>query len=437
MSSTQDPPAEAGRLRGHLRLPGAVALAITVVVGSGALVLPGIVYGRVGEAALYTWIAASAAAVPLLIVFARLGAAHPGAGGVAGFAQAAFGRHAAAGMEVLALGTFGLGIPAIALTGANYLTALPGLQAVPATAAAAALLAGAAGVVAAGVNLSTRVQVVLALVLTVMLLVIGVLAVGSGEPVRHLPPLEPEAVVTGVLVIGAVFFAFTGWEMLSFTTEEYADPERDFPRVVVISFAIVVVMYLLLALGVQTLLARDDGDALAAPVGALVAEAVSPGAAGVVAVLGVVIIAANLIGAVWGASRLVMSSAREGLLPRPLARLGGSAQPRRAVAAALAGFLAVLAANGMGLLSLAELLTIAGQNFFLMYLVCAAAYARLFRGGHRVFGAAVTAVLGGVAVFSFGPWQLAYCAALLSAGAGVWALRSRRVSRTPRTGGRS
>ncbi|WP_017559499.1 APC family permease [Nocardiopsis baichengensis] len=437
MSSTQDPPAEASRLRGHLRLPGAVALAITIVVGSGALVLPGIVYGQVGDAALYTWIAASAATVPLLVVFARLGAAHPGAGGVAGFAQAAFGRHAAAGVEVLSLGTFGLGIPAIALTGANYLTALPGLTQVPGPAAAALLLAGAAGVVAVGVSLSTRVQVVLALVLTTMLLVIGVLAVGAGEPAQHLPPPEPGAVVTGVLVIGAVFFAYTGWEMLSFTTEEYADPRRDFPRVVAISFVIVVVMYLLLALGVQTLLARDDSEALKAPVRALVAESVSPGAAGVVAVLGVVIIAANLIGAVWGASRLVMSSAREGLLPRALARLGGAAQPRRAVGACLAGFLAVLAANQTGLLSLSELLTIAGQNFYLLYLVCAVAYARLFRGAHRVFGIAVTAVLGGVAAFAFSPAQLAYCAALLLAGAGAAALRSRGAARTPRTGERS
>ncbi|URN12315.1 hypothetical protein LUW77_13395 [Streptomyces radiopugnans] len=71
------------RMAGHLRLPGAVALAITIVVGSGALVSPGIAYHQTGQAALYAWLVAAAVTVPLLIVFARLGADLPGAGGVA------------------------------------------------------------------------------------------------------------------------------------------------------------------------------------------------------------------------------------------------------------------------------------------------------------------------------------------------------------------
>jgi amino acid efflux transporter len=86
---------EQARLRGHLKLPGAIALAITIVVGSGALVLPGVAYRQAGTAALYGWLLAAVVTVPLLVILARLGAAHPGAGGVAGFVQAAFGRRPA------------------------------------------------------------------------------------------------------------------------------------------------------------------------------------------------------------------------------------------------------------------------------------------------------------------------------------------------------
>lgn len=428
------PPADAGdtagRLQGHLKLPGAVALAITIVVGSGALVLPGIAYRQVGDAALLAWCAAALITVPLLLMFASLGAAYPGAGGVAGFVQAAFGRHLAAGVEVLLLGTFGLGIPAIALTGGNYLVALPGLDGLPAAVAAALLLAVTASVVFVGVRMSTRVQVVLALVLTVALVAIGALAVSGGGSVHHLPSLHSGALADGVGATGAVFFAFTGWEMLSFTTEEYENPRRDFPRAVVLSFSIVVVMYLLLAWGVQTRLDRADHDAIAAPVQALIAATVSPGAAHLVAVLGVVIIAANLVGAVWGASRLVMSSAREGLLPAGLARLGGSGNPRRAVLASAIGFLLIITANDSGILSLSTLLTVAGRNFYLLYLLCALAYTRLFTGGRRIFGVASTIVLAVVAVTTFGVPQFLYAAILAGLGVTVSVYRTARASRT-------
>jgi amino acid efflux transporter len=412
------------RLRGHVGLPGAVALAITIVVGSGALVLPGLAYHKVGDAAILTWAAAALFTVPLLVVFAKLGSTYPSAGGVAGFVQAAFGRNLAAGVEVLLLGTFGLGIPGIALTGGNYLVALPGLGALPAPAAAAIMIAAAGAVVVLGVRMSTRVQVALAIALTAALLAVGVLAVAGGSAVHHLPTLDVGSVADGVRATGVVFFAFTGWEMLSFTTEEYADPRRDFPRAVVLSFALVVVMYLLLAWGVQTRLPRDDGTALAAPVQALIAATVSPAAAHLVAVLGVVIIAANLVGAIWGASRLVMSSAREGLLPTRLARLSPAGNPHRAVIACVAGFLLVIAVNAAKVVSLTGLLTIAGQNFFLLYLLCAIAYTRLFRGGRRIYGVAVTVVLGAIAVATFGAPQFVYSLALIAVGSGVSAVRA-------------
>lgn len=419
-------PPEAARLRGHLKLPGAIALAITIVVGSGALVLPGIAYQEAGNAALYGWLLAAAITVPLLVLFARLGAAYPGAGGIAGFVQAAFGRRLAGGVELLVIGTFSLGMPGIALTGAGYLTVLPGMSELPQAGAAALLVIVAAAVVHTGIRLSTGVQIVLATVLTVGLLAAGTLAVLNASPTAHLPAADVSDVTSGAQVVGAVFFAFTGWEMLSFTTEEYAHPRRDFPRAVVLSFFIVTTMYLLLALGVQSLLRRQDDATVNAPVQAVVKQVVSPEAGTLVALLGVVIILANLVGALWGASRLVMSSAREGLLPSPLARLHRGENPRTAVLACAAVFLAVIASSAIGWSDLGSLLAVAGKNFFLLYLLCALAYTRLFRGAHRILGAGFTAVLAVVAVALFGPAQLVYAAGLLLLGTVLAAYRARQ-----------
>lgn len=415
---TDQPGATPPVLRPHLGLTGATALAVTVVVGSGALVLPGIAYAQAGATALYSWILAALITVPLLVVFARLGSRYPGAGGVAGFVKAGFGRRAAAGVEVVLLGTFGLGIPAIALTGGNYVCNALNVSTSWAAAVATALLVGCGLVVSGGAKISGDVQTILAVTLTVGLAAAAAIAIAVSRPSS--PPLDGThgAFDLGLLLstVGVVFFAFTGWEMISFTTEEYKNPSRDFPRVLILSFVLVTAMYLLLALGLQTQLAPDDPLLTVAPISAMVEHAVGPAGGLLVSVLGIVVVVANLIGAIWGASRLVMSSAREGLLPAALATLSPhSSSPRRAVAACVGFFVTIALASGAGALPLATLLGVAGKNFFVLYLLCAAVYSRISHGTPRVFGLIVLIALS-VVTLGFGTASWVYIFALLGTG---------------------
>ena len=66
------------KLEKTLGLYSAVGLAITMVVGSGLLILPGLAYVQAGGAAIYAWIISAVVSIPLLIVFAKLGAEIPG-----------------------------------------------------------------------------------------------------------------------------------------------------------------------------------------------------------------------------------------------------------------------------------------------------------------------------------------------------------------------
>lgn len=420
-------PQDQGRLSAHLGLPGATALAITVVVGSGALVLPGIAYRQAGADAAFAWIVAAAVTIPLLVVFARLGARYPGAGGVAGFAHAGFGRTAAAAVEVLMLGTFSLGIPAIALTGGNYVVRALDLS-ISSGPAAAVLVLGAGAVVAIGVRLSGRLQTALALMLTIGLLCAALLALRNPvTPVSVHVPTDTSQLFTVAATVGTVFFAFTGWEVISFTTEEYRNPQRDFPRVLVLSFVIVTAMYILLAIGLQAQLPATDPGLAGAPVGDMVEQAAGSGAAQATRLLGIVAIAANLVGAFWGASRLVMASARAGLLPRPLALVhSGSSSPRRAVAVCVSVCLVVIGLQTAGLFSLGTMLSLAGRNFFVIYLFCALAYARLYTGWARAFGIVVAVVLATVTL-GFGLASWIYLLALLTAGSLAHRYHGRRA----------
>lgn len=412
---------ELDTLERHLTLGPAVALAVTTVIGGGALALPGVALRQAGSAAIIGWLLAAAITVPLLLVFAQLGSRYPSAGGVAGFVQAAFGRCPAAGVEVMLIGTFGLGIPAISLSGGSYLTTVLNLSPQLAWIGALILLALAAVVLLVGGTVSSRVQFVLAIVLTLGLALTGIIGLTNGHAHFTAPALSGAGWTQSIEVVGIVFFGFTGWEMVAFTTGEYRNPKRDFPRAVAISFLVVVGVYVLLAAGVQATLSPSDPTADTSPVAALMRTAVSPAAASVVSLLGVVILGANLIGAMWGASRLVFSSASEGLLPRPLASLSGPHRaPRTAILTVFSLFVIMVGASGIGLITPTTMFMIAGQNFFLLYLFAAVVFVRVAKTGlARAFGIVVTILLAAVAVTGFQPLILIYPVILLLFGAAM------------------
>ena len=410
-------PSETPVLRPVLTVSQAVGLALTIVVGSGLLVLPGLAYRNSGDAAIYAWLLDLALVIPLLIVFARLGARWPGAGGIAGFLQNAFSRRFAAASEILLVGTFGLGIPAIALTGGQYFAALVKTEAA-AVPAAILLLLAAGAVNWRGAAVSGDIQRALAFALCGVLflaagaaLVFGDRTAGAG----FAPPFAAETWRAALPAAGLVFFAFTGWEMLSFTAEEYRNPRRDFPLAVGLSFAVVAVLYLLVAAAVQLTLPLDNPQTASAPLAALLANVAGGIGGDLISAAAVVIILANLIGATWAVSRLVFSSAREGLLPGFAAALDDRQTPRAAVALCAGAFIAVVCVFAAGLLELDDMLRLAGQNFFLLYALSVAAYLKTAETmAARALGVAslaVSAAMMGV----FGP-EMLYPFALLAAG---------------------
>ncbi|WP_166178594.1 APC family permease [Rubrobacter tropicus] len=416
-------------MEGTLTVTSAVALALGVVIGAGLLALPGLAYREAGPAAVYAWVIDGLIVVPLLVIFGYLGSRHPQAGGIAGFVREGFGPRAGAATETLLLGTFSLGIPAIAIVGGDYLSYLTGGGDAMASAAAAVLVLLAGTTNAAGARLSGSVQQIVSYLLVAVLCgvaVAGLTAGFSGAGSAAGSGIAPLSAWAGAVpALGLVFFAFTGWEMLSFTTEEYKNPRRDYPIAVAVSFVVVIGLYVALALAVQLLLSPDDPRISSAPIAAVLEESVGIWSGGTMAGVGVAIVVANVNGATWAASRLAFSSAREGLLPGGLARVTtGSRLPRNAVVVTTAAFLVVVAAHAAGAFSQQAMLSLAGQNFFLLYLFSVGAYLRLVRSWPaRAFG--LCALLPCLLVAGSFGWGLLYPAVLVVMGATAQSLRRR------------
>lgn len=172
------------------------------------------------------------------------------------------------------------------------------------------------------------------------------------------------------------FFSYTGWKLFAALSEEMRKPRRDFPLAVVISFVAVSLLYLGAALAVQSMVAVDDPRLIRAPFLPVV-EALVDGAAGRAALGGLValIIVANLVGAVWAASRLVfdMASCSWRWTPASWTR----AAHRHGLATVLIGFLTVIVLHLAVGVPLDVPLTLTGQNFFLLYLACVTVFVKI------------------------------------------------------------
>lgn len=184
----------------------------------------------------------------------------------------------------------------------------------------------------------------------------------------------------------------------------------------------------MIAVAVQIILPPNHAGLSTAPIAVLLQSVFGSLSGQFVSMIGVVIIGANLIGATWAASRLVFSSAREGLLLGFLSRVDPKTQSlQRALLAVLVLFSAVIALHYGGVAPLGVLLKVAGQNFFVLYGLSVVAYLKLVK--HPLFKMFGLATLGLVVLTmgTFGWWLLV---PLILMTAGGWTMRMRLKRQT-------
>jgi amino acid efflux transporter len=388
------------------------AMMVNIVLGAGLLTLPGLAYAMVGNAAFTVWLACAAIAAPLLAVFAILGRRWPASGGLATIVARGFGDSGYAVATLLFLGAVLLGLPAIAMTGGHYMSAAIGGSA-PVYAIALIVAATVTNMYSSGFAARVNAWLAAALVTALVVLLVAGWAV-TGPTFADAVPTRiglPELEVYGAAMM-MVFFAFTGWEVAASLGGEFRTPRRDIPLAMAGSFLVVLTLYLGLALVVN---AAAIGDAFETPFAAIIGQSFGLQGTVAISVVSVLLIFANLLGAIWAVSRLVFSAAGERLLPATLTQTARGV-PRYALAVTGAGLVAVVLANWSGFLDLGTLLTLAGQNFLLLY---ASAAAVLVKAAHRrwetALGVGCLVLVAGVMILR-GPGGLAYPAALIVAG---------------------
>ncbi|MFC6153169.1 amino acid permease [Nocardioides yefusunii] len=359
IAETDEPGSSLKKNLGALDL---IVFGVGIIVGAGIFVYTGTVAAtNSGPAIAISFAVAGLACALAALCYAEFASTVPAAGSAYTYSYATFGEFIAwmIGWDLVL--EFTLAGAALSSSFSGYLqtlldgtpfelptqlsSAVDGVVNLPAMILALAMTA----VLMCGAKVASRVnQVVVAIKLSVVALVIvmGIGYVKTSNWSPFVPDAEPAPSGTGTfmdqplisslfgvepavfgwagVMAGAavVFFAFLGFDVVATVAEETRNPQRNVPIGILGSLAIVTTLYIAVSLvvtGMQSYrdIDPDDPAPLATAFNAVGQEWVGDVIA-VGATIGLTVVAMLLI---MGQSRVAFAMARDGLLPRPLAKV--------------------------------------------------------------------------------------------------------------------
>lgn len=308
----------------------AVPLAIGSIAGSGILFLPSAVYAQAGGHSLVVWGLSTLLCLPMLLMFEDMVRANPDGRGIESFIGMGLGPLFGRSVPVLFIALVIVGLPAGSFVAGRYVSQTFGSGLLLTGAVAGAVLVTALATNLAGVRASTRLQTVVTwgLVAVATILLVSALP-AAGD---HMDRVTPTPTGLGVVLPGVLlsFWAFAGFENLTFLSREFRRPERDFLPVSAIALTVYGLFTVLLTVAIAVRIPRGDVDEVT---GLLQLAATMEPATLVVWAVTLIAFSAMLLNAVawvWGVSQLVGDAAANGMLPGRFRSAGGRVQPRTA-----------------------------------------------------------------------------------------------------------
>jgi APA family basic amino acid/polyamine antiporter len=394
-------------LKKNLGVFDLILFGVGVCVGAGIFVLTGHAAAtNAGPAIALSFLIAGVACALAALCYAEFASTVPVAGSAYTFTYATLGELLAwiIGWDLIL--EFTVGAAALATSFSQYLavvlegtwfeipaaigTVEDGFVNLP----AGLLILGLTFVVIGGIKLSSRLnQLITGLKVLVVLavVVVGAFFVKISNWIPFVPPaeapagdaggsalhqpivqgifgLEPSVFGLGGVVAAAamVFFAFIGFDVVATTAEETRNPQRDLPRGILGALAIVTVLYMAVSLiitGMQNYrdIDPEDGAPLATAfdgVGLpIMGDLIAIGAC-----IGLIVVAMILF---MGQTRVAFAMARDGLLPKSLAKTHPRFRTPYRITL-IAGVIIALLAAFVPLSTLAELVNIGTLAAFVL-----------------------------------------------------------------------
>jgi APA family basic amino acid/polyamine antiporter len=395
-----------------------MGLAVCMLIGTGILALPGLALdaGTVHEAIL-GWFLIATAAVPLIAICSRLGLKFPSTAGLAGYAEEAVGPWGGYAVSFLLGGSFFFGLPAVALIGSEYVNQL--FQLSDAGAALFAILLVTLMLLSnlAGMRVISMINYA---ALAVLFLLIGLLIafnldfLGSGLGiVSEAFSGKGNVDLNNTWKVAALlFWAFLGWENLSFSLGEIKNPEKNVPRLYWLSFALVTSIYLVLALICAG--ASTSGALLQGAAGLSGLVVFTPGG-DIIIWLMIIVIAANACSWNFTASRLLYAGGRTGIFPEVFGKLSTESIPVSSLVGLYILSILLILGSYLFKIPVSAMMLLVNQNYVFLYAFIIIAYWKTETGWLKWILSALSLISLSFLISGF-TWKVIYPIFLIGSG---------------------
>lgn len=168
---------------------------------------------------------------------------------------------------------------------------------------------------------TANLMVIVKIVVLLLVALIGFWYIFSNDTTSNWTPFLPNG-MSGVLKgVSAVFFAYIGFDAISTTAEECANPQRDLPRGMIYSLIVCTIIYIVTALVITGLVRSSEFENVTDPL-AFVFDRINMQKVGFFISVSAVIAATSvLLVFQLGQPRIWMSMSRDGLLPKSFSKV--------------------------------------------------------------------------------------------------------------------
>jgi len=381
---------EEHRLKQSLSWPHLVALGVGAIVGTGILTLIGVGAGKAGPAVILSFAIAGLICACAALAYAEVATMIPASGSAYTYSYAVFGELIAWMIGVALVLEYTLVVSAVAVGWSGYAAGFLNSvgMGLPGSLVQGPELGGVinlpaifiiwvvAGLLMAGTRESATLNAILVVIKMAALALFIVVALSVFNP-AHFEPFMPNGFPrsgpsgseVGVMAAAAIiFFAFYGFDAIATAAEEAKNPSRDLAIGIVGSMAVCVLIYMIVATAAIGAVVYTGFADSPEPLALILREINQPWAARILGISAVVALPTVILAFFYGQSRIFFTVARDGLLPRSLARVSSRGTPVR-----ITIFTAIVCSAFAGLIPLTAIAALANAGTLAAFVaVCAA-----------------------------------------------------------------
>ena len=441
------------KLARTLSWPHLIALGVGAIVGTGILTLIGVGADKAGPAVIMSFVVAGLICACAALAYAEMATMIPASGSAYTYSYVVIGELIAWIVGWSLILEYSLVVSAVAVGWSGYAAPLlhawvsvpmelmqgpelGGIVNLPAI----AIIAIVAGMLLYGTRESATVNAILVVVKLIALAVFVAVALPAFDaanlepfsPFGFAKHVAPDGVERGVMAAAAIiFFAFYGFDAIATAAEEAKNPDRDLKIGIVGSMFACVAIYILVAVAAVGAISYSKFANSPEPLALILRELGQPLAAKYLAISAVIALPTVILAFFFGQSRIFFTMARDGLLPKSLAKLSPRGSPVR-----ITIFTAIIVAVLAGFIPLDELAALANAGTlaaFAAVSVCMLIMRVRAPDAARTFRTPMPWVVGGIAVlgclylfYSLPATTQRWFAIWNVAGLGVYFLYARR-----------